>query len=44
MSKVHNQGLSAARPGQPTVSGWPDTPISTPGTFEQKANEIFANG
>ncbi|KAI9152352.1 putative maltase MLT1 [Paramyrothecium foliicola] len=44
ISKVHNQDLCAARPGLPTVSGWPDAPISTPGKFEQKANEMFANG
>jgi glycosidase len=44
MSKVHNEDLSATRPGKPTVSGWPDAPISEPGKFEQKANEMFANG
>nr|XP_036588013.1 Alpha-glucosidase 1 [Colletotrichum truncatum]KAF6799154.1 Alpha-glucosidase 1 [Colletotrichum truncatum] len=44
MSKVHNEDLCAARPGQPTVSGWPDAPTSTPGRFEQKTNEMFANG
>jgi oligo-1,6-glucosidase len=44
MSKVHNQDLSDIRPGQPTVSGWPDALISTPGRFEQKADKMFANG
>ncbi|KAK1757020.1 alpha-amylase [Echria macrotheca] len=44
MSKVRNEDLSAKRLGQPTVSGWPDAPISTEGRFEQKANEMFANG
>lgn len=44
MSKARNQDLCARCPGQPTVSGWPDSPISTQGRFEQKANEMFANG
>jgi alpha-glucosidase/glucan 1,6-alpha-glucosidase len=44
VSKVRNQDLCAARPGHPTISGWPDAPVSTPGRFEQKANIMFANG
>jgi glycosidase len=44
MSKVQNRDLCDLRPGQPTVSGWPDAPITTPGRFEQKANTMFANG
>ena len=44
MSKVRNCDLCSARPGQSTTSGWPDAPISSPDMFEQKANEMFANG
>jgi len=44
VSKVHNEDLCNARPGQLTVSGWPDALISSPDQFEQKANEMFANG
>lgn len=44
VSKVHNQDLCDIRPGQPTSSGWPDAPITDPEKFEQKANEMFANG
>lgn len=44
VSKVRNQDLYAAQPGHPTLSGWPDAPISTSWRFEQKANEMFANG
>ncbi|KAM7212542.1 alpha-glucosidase 1 [Rhypophila decipiens] len=44
LSKARNHDLCAGRPGQPTVSGWPDAPVSTPGRFEQRCNEMFANG
>jgi oligo-1,6-glucosidase len=43
-SKVHNKDLCDIRPGKPTASGWPDAPIGWPDKFEQKANEMFANG
>ncbi|KAM7184055.1 alpha-glucosidase 1 [Rhypophila sp. PSN 637] len=44
LSKARNHDLCAGRPGQPTVSGWPDAPVFTPGRFEQRCNEMFANG
>lgn len=43
-SKVHNEDLCEIRPGTPTPSGWPDALITNPDKFEQKANEMFANG
>lgn len=44
MSKTRNDDLCPARPGHTTKSGWPDAPISKPERFEQRANEMFANG